>query len=220
MIRIIKSKEPNEWLKYRKTPGVSYQATPELRKSLAEEQGYICAYCMSRIELSNNSTRIEHILSQANHEDLSMDYSNMVLCCKGCLNDNDPSTFHCDRKKGEKDLHCSPLSESAMNTIKYSSKDGTISSSNTSYDKDLNDYLNLNVCHLKSNRLQTLDGLIDVLKTKGFSSYNINHYLDIYNNPDQNNMKKPYCGIVIWFLKKKLGQKLRNSDMDCLNTVH
>ena len=33
MRKIIKSAEPNEWKKYRLTPNVNYQATPELRIS-------------------------------------------------------------------------------------------------------------------------------------------------------------------------------------------
>lgn len=49
MILITKNKEPKEWTEYRNTPGVDYQAIPELVQSLLKEQGYICAYCMRRI---------------------------------------------------------------------------------------------------------------------------------------------------------------------------
>lgn len=49
MILITKNKEPKEWTEYRNTPGVDYQAIPELIQSLLKEQGYICAYCMRRI---------------------------------------------------------------------------------------------------------------------------------------------------------------------------
>lgn len=41
MILITKNKEPKEWTKYKSTPGVDYQAIPELVQSLLKEQGYI-----------------------------------------------------------------------------------------------------------------------------------------------------------------------------------
>ena len=47
MRTITKSKEPKEWTEYRLTPNTDYQSIPELRQSLLEEQGYICAYCMT-----------------------------------------------------------------------------------------------------------------------------------------------------------------------------
>ena len=40
MILITKNKEPKEWTEYRNTPGVDYQAIPELVQSLLKEQGY------------------------------------------------------------------------------------------------------------------------------------------------------------------------------------
>ena len=52
MILITKNKEPKEWTEYRNTPGVDYQAIPELVQSLLKEQGYICAYCMRALVCS------------------------------------------------------------------------------------------------------------------------------------------------------------------------
>lgn len=74
MRKIIKQSEPKEWMVYRRfTPEADYEANPELRKSLLEEQGYICAYCMRRIPVrdknSNETSRIEHILSREKHPD-------------------------------------------------------------------------------------------------------------------------------------------------------
>lgn len=45
---IVKHKEPKEWVEYRNTPNVSYESKPFLREALYDEQGGICAYCMSR----------------------------------------------------------------------------------------------------------------------------------------------------------------------------
>mgnify|MGYP006975028538 CR=1 FL=1 len=40
MILITKNKEPKEWTEYRNTPGVDYQAIPELVQSLIPQHYY------------------------------------------------------------------------------------------------------------------------------------------------------------------------------------
>ena len=140
MILINKNSEPHSWTERRMTPGASYEPTPDLRKALLDEQGYICAYCMRRIsdntpDTAGSMSKIEHILSQDNHEDKQMEYSNMVICCDG---DIDGNGLHCDSSKGSKDLACSPLSPSAMATIKYHPSDGLIKSTNPIYDDEIN----------------------------------------------------------------------------------
>ena len=112
MILITKNKEPKEWTEYRNTPGVDYQAIPELVQSLLKEQGYICAYCMRRIPTkdkiykkdgvnfvyTNEDHRVEHIKSREQHNDLKLDYTNMVVCCPGHIGAQD----HCDRLKDQR----------------------------------------------------------------------------------------------------------------------
>lgn len=43
MRKINKNREPKEWTRHRLTSGADYEAIPELRQSLLEEQGYLCA---------------------------------------------------------------------------------------------------------------------------------------------------------------------------------
>lgn len=55
MIEVKKGPEPKGLLQYRLTPHATYAAMPsvlkqEMIESLLSEQGYICAYCMKRIE--------------------------------------------------------------------------------------------------------------------------------------------------------------------------
>ena len=97
MRKIDKRPEPKVWVEYRQTPGAKYEAISELRSSLLEEQGYVCAYCMRRIPVkdrnSNETSRIEHVLSREKHPDRELDYHNMVICCPGAIS----SDFHCDK---------------------------------------------------------------------------------------------------------------------------
>lgn len=56
MILIEKQSEPQSLQKHRNTPGADFDGMDkaELRLYLLQEQGYLCAYCMKRI---NNSQK-------------------------------------------------------------------------------------------------------------------------------------------------------------------
>jgi uncharacterized protein (TIGR02646 family) len=200
MIKIDKGPEPSEWTKYKLTPGVTYSAIPELRKALLEEQGYLCAYCLGRIYDDPNKTKIEHLKSRKNHPNLALDYHNMVVCCPGNLN----GAFHCDTAKGDQDISFSPFSSSLQDSIRYSSKSGEISSSDENWDRELREVVKLNHNLLKANRLETLRGVIMALEQKQWRRNELRIKLDEWQRPHASGKKKPYCGIVIWFLKKKL----------------
>lgn len=221
MRKIIKNPEPEAWIKFRKTPGVEFESIPELKDALLKEQGYICAYCMRRIPCKDDNSydiiRVEHILSRKNHPDEEhvFGYNNLVACCTGAIGMSADSenlsanNFHCDRKKCEQDVSFNLFSESFIETLSYNSKDGTIKSSNTQYNKEINEILNLNHCQLKRNRFEALRGVITQLSKikSNWTKSNIEKVLAIWNEKDQDGYYKPYCGIVIWYLKKKLQQQ-------------
>lgn len=122
-----RNEEPKELTDYREgTPGVTYDDLGKdrkdiIRNSLLDEQGYICAYCMGRIDI-NNCT-IEHYISQTRHEESpyteedhkrqSLLYSNMSGVCE-----NDST--HCDKKRGNIPLEIlDPHNSSCEELIKY-----------------------------------------------------------------------------------------------------
>lgn len=70
MIEIKKGQEHKAWTNRKCTPGVDYNATPELKSALLEEQGYLCAYCMRRISYEN--MKVEHIKSRSVYTDLKI----------------------------------------------------------------------------------------------------------------------------------------------------
>ena len=207
MIWINKQQEPASWTQRRLTPNATYEATPDLRDSLLKEQGYICAYCMRRLPVSdapyeNATSKIEHLLSQKKHDELQLEYSNMVVCCPGRLFGN----LHCDASKGEEDIQCSPLSQEAMSTIQYYN-DGTIKSTNAAYNTEINDVLQLNIDILKSNRKALWEAVRKEIqrhddRTLAF----MRRVLDVYKSFDADGKRIPYCGIVIYKLTKRLRQ--------------
>lgn len=212
MILITKQKEPDEWTKFRLTPGVDYQAMPELVRSLYEEQGYICAYCMRRIPhhdaISNEDHRVEHILCREKHKDKKLNYSNMVICCPGHIGMED----HCDKKKGNEDITLSPMEPGFINTLSYTSN-GEIKSSDNTYDQELNNILNLNTQLLAQNRKAMLDEIANQYKQYKIKYHGrqqerfLNKMIKIYSEKHNKNGVQvyiPYCGVAIFFLQKKL----------------
>lgn len=223
MILIKKNKEPQEWTEYRSTPGVDYQAIPELVNSLLDEQGYICAYCMRRIPTrdrlynkegvtfseTKEDHRVEHIKSREKHHDLELVYSNMVVCCPGHIGDEP----HCDRQKGSEDISFTPLDSVFINTLSYTSE-GKIQSSNPTYQTEIETILNLNTKLLILGRKEVRDEVIrninHLCKKDGtWDKATLEKYLAKYENMHMNNDRKeyyPFCGIISWYLRRKLKQ--------------
>lgn len=209
MIKINKGNEPATWTQKKETPDFTqYEPTDDLRNALLKEQGFICAYCMREIPTKDKgvkeTSKIEHVKSRKDRPDLQLDYNNMVICCPGYLN----ADAHCDKSKDKSSVTFSLFNNLFPNTITYSIKNGTISSTNTitTWNKEINDTLNLNNSLLAYNRLYVLTGIKEVLEKKKWKKAKIEEKLEEWLNPNANGKLKPYCGIVIWYLQKKLRQ--------------
>lgn len=204
MRKINKSTEPTSWTEYRLTPGATYTATADLRNSLLREQGYLCAYCMRRIPVRDSSTReeskIEHICSRSADPSLELDYNNMVICCPGKID----GKSHCDTAKESRNITFSLFDPFLEESIKYNIKNGLISSSNSSWNNEFNDILNLNNKLLCLNRRETIEGIINVISSKKYNKSKIRKLLEKHKERDGDGKFREYCGIVIWYLNKKM----------------
>lgn len=100
-----------------------------IRESLISEQHGLCAYCMSRIENSGESTTIEHLVPLSKSKSGAMDYKNWLAVCMGGQNiestQGEDRIVCCDVKKGNNTTMLSPLNQSQMDRIAYYD-DGTI----------------------------------------------------------------------------------------------
>ena len=205
MRKIDKGREPKEWIEKKCTPGADYNAIPELKNALLDEQGYLCAYCMQRI--SEDTMKVEHIKPRSKNKELNFEYKNLVACCKGGEGYS-KDMQHCDTKKDDREISIDVFSDADIGTISYSSHTGEIKSSNTEYNKDINDILNLNCSYLKRQRISVLNAAIEALgKNLDWKNSRIKKEYDKYLNKDKEGMYKPYCGIVLWFLGKKLAKQ-------------
>ncbi|MEY4904504.1 MAG: hypothetical protein RLZZ292_2319, partial [Bacteroidota bacterium] len=113
-----------------------------VQKSLLEEQGYLCAYCMRRI---HEAEKIEHWATQEASKDNenaheTLDYNNMLAVCNGKTKDGTKSgQAHCDqsRSKSNRALTINPIDPIGINQIRHL-KNGTIYSKDNAINDDLN----------------------------------------------------------------------------------
>ena len=214
MKQIHKAKEPVSLLAHRKNTHANYDNYSEkydLRDSLVKEQGYICCYCMQRISPNAEKMKIEHRQAQKKYPKLQLDYQNILASCKG--NDGGAKHLprHCDTSKGEKEITINPAdkSKNCETLIKYKSN-GRIYSDDLIIDRELNDILNLNTYKLVNYRKEIIDRvkqeLINIKGKKEKWSYSdIKTNIQKYENK-KNGKYSPFCQIVIYWLKKRIGK--------------
>ena len=201
MILIKKKSELHSLTIYKKTINASFDNQPskvkeDLRKSLLEEQGYICAYCMKRIEESAD-IKIEHYEARNSTNELS--YKNLLAVCKGNKGSSKERQT-CDTKKGNRVLHINPQKVGDISTI-FFTRNGEVKSTNLLFQKDLDEVLNLNdkFGNLISARKSALKAL-----QKKITPMNKNQIEKLYNKLKSAERKIEYVGILLWYLKKKI----------------
>lgn len=209
--------EPKELTEYKKMPGANYENFREknaVKKGLLKEQGYLCAYCMSRIGEDEynieSEVRIEHYNCQDDHPDLQLQYSNMLAVCTTTMGKS-PKDQTCDVKKGNAPIFINPQNSHHISTIRYN-KTGEISSIDSQFAEDLTKTLGLNNGYLPANRREVLHQVIcEMISRKpkeGWSDDFLTRVIKIYKRHNEKGKLRPFCGIVISYLEKKLGLKV------------
>lgn len=170
-----------------------------IRGSLLDEQNNLCAYCMAAI--SKDNMKIEHFKSQDAYPQYQLDYSNMLGCCKG--NEGKPNKLQtCDTHKGNMELSLNPSIKADFEKMKLIYfDDGTISSLDDSFRKELDTVLNLNAAFLKAKRKEMIDSAKQQLNYKNNSRSKAFIEKLIQKYKTQN---KPYYGAAVYYLEKKL----------------
>ena len=163
---IRKNTPPHEFQVYVRVENADYdemdtEVKDVLRQALFDEQFGVCAYCQKKIKLTK--TKIEHHCERSicngenGTQDRRLDYTNLLLVCPG--KGGKSNDLHCDTQKATFDItnglpmQINPTIKNHIATISYSST-GLVRSSKTSFDKELNKILNLNVKYLKKEREQ------------------------------------------------------------------
>lgn len=232
MLPIHKSPE-NPLEDFVRIPDVTYDDNrlpkKKLKESLLKEQGYLCAYCMSRI--SEDTMKVEHWYPQKsdmegkklsaeekeNERLLSIDYKNMLAVCIG--NEGHPKKEqHCDTRKGNKHLLYNPSNPQDHNRLKiYYLPSGEIASEDAAFyaqlgrkDEKETGVLNLNCPKFINNRAAVITAILKALHKlpQQASKGKISAILKNWNTPDSSGRLKEYAGVAIYFLTKRLKKAL------------
>jgi len=205
MVYIEKGVEPHSLVEFREsTPDASYDGMPtdvkdDIRNNLNIEQGYICAYCMARIH--PDTTTIEHFLPQSVDSSRDLEYCNMLGVCLG--NEWGPFRMQtCGCHRMNKLLTINPHVRTYFDTINYA-PNGLILSTVSAINDDINKALNLNISYLVRNRKAALDTLKkELLNRRATGTWKslAEKYIVKLNG---DNEKKPYYGILLWYLRLK-----------------
>lgn len=211
MRAIKKGQEPQELREYRCQPGAVYDGPlftavkDAIREQLLREQGYLCAYCMARIDGKQQKIKVEHWRCQDNHADEQLDYKNLLAVCDG--NEGEPFAMQtCDTRKGNQDLKYNPaaLSHRIESQIRFIG-DGRIEADDEEFDAQLNKVLNLNEDRLKKNRLRVLKAVKTILSQLPGSrtSAELQRLINKWSTPDQDGYLREYCAVAIYYLRKR-----------------
>jgi len=210
MRRIVKGKELDTLTRHRLTSHANYDNYPDkesLRRFLVNEQRGLCCYCLRRIRPEAGAMKIEHFRSQRKYPLEQLIYRNILGACMG--NEGQPrSDQHCDTRKGEDDLSLNPADpvRSIENLVRFEG-DGTINSPDVQFDRELNEVLNLNVAFLKNSRKAALDGFIMLVTRRAeFSRTTLEKWLADWSGESHSNNLRPYCQVVIYWLRKRLAR--------------
>lgn len=212
MIYIKKGTEPESLTKYRKEKFAyydGYKDKDDVRKKLLEEQGYLCAYCMRRIDKEH--MKIEHWYPEDKLTDVErLNYQNMLGTCLGHIEGTKGFEDTCDTHKGNFLIKVNPLDKSTLTHIQYKSATGAIYSDDKDIQRDVDKTLNLNAERhlLKENRKELLNTLItEMRKMKKQGTWNKKMLETVrarYESVDVDGKKKEYAGVALWYLDKRL----------------
>lgn len=198
----------------------------ELKQSLLDEQGHLCAYCMSRI--TNDNMSVEHwkpqhpkpISGELTKEQkeqnrlLSLNYANMLAVCDGNEGES-KNKQHCDTRKGNMSLKYNPSQKEhhPLLKIRYVRSSGKIESEDSIFCAELGDMekgtegiLNLNCEKLCNNRKEVIRIVQNELSQLSPNAVKAKVYalLEKWNTPSSDSKLREYAGVAVYFLEKRM----------------
>nr|WP_275405805.1 retron system putative HNH endonuclease [Desulfovibrio sp. JC022] len=195
---------------FRAIPSEEGGVKDDLRVALCEEQGYLCCYCQSQINDDADSMRVEHWACQRKNVDKRFEYGNLLAACCGSEGQG-RKNHHCDVLKASSDLKYNPANFNVESVIKYKA-DGEIYSTDTEFNEQIGSVkapgiLNLNLRRLRMQRQARIDAVIrEMPKSRIWPREKVLRKISEYETPGDSGKLKPFAGVAIYYLKKKLRQ--------------
>jgi uncharacterized protein (TIGR02646 family) len=228
-LRNFRNNTPNANYKGYTDKDIVNNETHPLKKALLKEQGYLCAYCMGKINLTLNENHkpqieVEHFKPQETYSKLDLSYVNMLGVCNG-LSITYPEKeemHHCDKTKGDYGKmngkvelrRLNPCDKTCERLITYKA-DGEILAVNNDIDvtHDLENVLNLNNRALKNARKAVVDNTKKrLIKERSIGQWNkafLQKHLEFWKSMNSGEYKR-YCMIAVWFIETLLSKPKYN----------
>ncbi|MBE5845303.1 MAG: TIGR02646 family protein [Butyrivibrio sp.] len=177
----------------------------KLRKELAIEQGYICCYCMKRIE--QDGSHIEHFRPREKYGEESLEYDNMFASCDGDEKEAQQIYWHCDTKKDNwfDERMPKPTDADYERCVKYHI-DGKVSpfhecnDSRYEIEKSMIKHLGLDALYLIRNRRKA----IEASELMDEAEYTVSDFMDFIRYYDVMHCGRyeEYCGVIIYLMNE------------------
>ncbi len=177
----------------------------KLREHLLKEQGYICCYCMRRIQINNS--HLEHFWPKDAFPEKDMDYENMLASCEGETIGED----HCGHRKNnyyDKNMII-PTNAMIEQMFHYIINGDILPDGKNQIRKAAKDMIRefgLNSFHLKRNRRLAIEES-EVFDDCEYSKEEISDIINYYNSME-NGKYQEYCKAIIdglvWRLKREI----------------
>jgi len=144
-----------------------------------------------------------------NHGDL--DYGNLLAVCKGIITTREKVQHrHCGESREDNPLKFNPAADDVESHISFSTRDGTILSTDDDFKTQLDTVLNLNNSFLKNNRIAVLNGFTEEIQKRFKATPLSKPYLDQklaeWTGSHHSNSLTPYCQIVVYWIRKRLSR--------------
>jgi uncharacterized protein (TIGR02646 family) len=181
------------WKKFTKKAKVKN----EIKKSLLEEQGYICCYCQN--EIDETKMTIEHLNCRNCYPTEMFDYNNLMSCCDGGQHIKNllKSDAYCGHFKKDQSIKVNPFTSKCENHFRYDDEGNIYHNSSIDGDQTIRK-LNLRSPKLKSLRKAAIDGFLhENLNNTIPISEKYLESLKISLNSMNNGKYFPFCIVII-----------------------
>jgi uncharacterized protein (TIGR02646 family) len=216
MRSIRKGTEPPCLTKVRQQANATYDSLydlckQEVRLALCSEQGFLCCYCMQRIEPTPQHMKIEHFVPQtAGDNALDLAWHNLLGACPG--SEGKPRVAqHCDSRKADARLSFSPTDPHLKEKLHFLANGRLEAPEYPAIQQEIDKILNLNCAQLQNNRKAAVDAFRFVLereRSRGWSSDFLNRKIAGIQSA-KNGRLPEYVQVLVYWLEKQLKSHLK-----------
>ena len=174
--------------------------------ALLREQGFICCYC--GMQITRDTSHFEHFKPKSNitYGHLVLDYTNLLVSCKGESEEEHRVPVHCGHKKDDwydEHLMVSPLDENCASFFRYAASGEILPTDELDKQqaaKTTIEKLGLDIEKLRLIRSAAIDGAL--LAIEGLTDEEKLLFAQGYEKPNANGQYEEFCAAISYILNQ------------------